>query len=110
MEENLRRVGFLLKLKPDRIAEYKQHHEAVWQEMLDALHRQGWHNYSLFLRDDGLLFGYFEATESLEASLAGMETEAINLKWQTLMQPFFESPTGRPDQNMLVLEEIFHTD
>jgi len=106
----MKRVGFLLKVKADRLDEYKQHHQAVWNEMLAALRRQGWHNYSLFLREDGLLFGYLEAADSFEASLAGMENEAINEKWQTVMQPFFESPSGRPDQNMIELEEIFHTD
>jgi L-rhamnose mutarotase len=106
----MRRVGFLLKVKPELIDEYKKHHEAVWEEMLDALRRHGWHNYSLFMRDDGLLFGYFEAEESFAASLAGMAREEINLKWQTFMQPYFESPSGRPDQNMIELEEVFHLD
>jgi L-rhamnose mutarotase len=106
----MKRVGFLLKVKPERIEEYKQHHQAVWPEMLDALRKHGWHNYSLFMRDDGLLFGYFEAAESFDASLAGMATEEINTKWQEFMAPFFESPTGHPDENMLPLLEVFHTD
>ena len=66
----MKRVGFLLKVKSDKLEEYKKQHEHVWQEMLDALRRTGWHNYSLFLRDDGLLFGYFEAAESFQKSLA----------------------------------------
>lgn len=106
----MKRVGFLLQVKKDKIAEYKKHHEAVWPEMLAALRRTGWHNYSLFMRDDGLLFGYFEAEESFEASLAGMAKEEINLKWQEFMGPYFESISGRPDQNMITLEEVFHTD
>ncbi len=106
----MKRVGFLFKIKQERIAEYKQHHAAVWPEMLDALRRNGWHNYSLFLRPDGLLFGYFEAAESFEASQAGMAKEEINLKWQEFMGPFFESISGRPDENMIELEEVFHTD
>ena len=106
----MKRVGFLLKVKPDKIEEYKKHHEAVWSEMLDALRRQGWHNYSIFLREDGTLFGYFEAAESFEASLKGMETEPINETWQKFMEPYFELISGRPDENMLALEEIFHTD
>ncbi len=107
----MKRVGFLLKVKQDKIAEYKKHHEAVWPEMLDALRRTGWRNYSLFMRDDGLLFGYFEAEESFAASLAGMEKEPINLKWQELMAPYFESLSGaRPDESMLELTEVFHTD
>ena len=63
----MKRVGFLLKVKPHLVEEYKQHHENVWQEMKDALSRQGWHNYSLFLRDDGLLFGYVEVADSFQA-------------------------------------------
>jgi L-rhamnose mutarotase len=106
----MKRVGFLLQVKKDRLAEYKKHHEAVWPDMLDALRRTGWRNYSLFMRDDGLLFGYFEAEESFDASLAGMAQEAINLKWQEFMGPYFESISGRPDQNMITLEEVFHTD
>jgi L-rhamnose mutarotase len=106
----MKRVGFLLKVKPHLVEEYKQHHENVWQEMKDALSRQGWHNYSLFLRDDGTLFGYVEVDDNFQASLAGMETEPINEKWQAMMSPFFESPSGRPDQNMLELQEVFHID
>ena len=65
------RVCFQLQVKPDRIAEYKERHAHVWPDMLAALAETGWHNYSLFLREDGLLIGYFE-TPSLEEALAGM--------------------------------------
>lgn len=107
----MQRVGFLLKVKPDKLDEYKKHHEHVWPEMLDALRRTGWHNYSLFLRDDGLLFGYFEAQESFQKSLDGMATEEINARWQTLMAPYFENLGGaHADQNMQELVEVFHLD
>lgn len=107
----MKRVGFLLKVRPEKIEEYRRHHERVWPEMREALSRQGWRNYSLFLKDDGELFGYVEVTESFEASLKGMETEEVNARWQALMAPFFESPSGfRPDQMMLELQEIFHLD
>jgi L-rhamnose mutarotase len=106
----MKRVGFLLKVKPEKIDEYKKHHEAVWPEMLDALRRNGWHNYSLFIRDDGLLFGYVEVEDSFQASLEGMAAEPINLKWQEFMAPYFESISGRPDENMTELVEVFHLD
>jgi L-rhamnose mutarotase len=38
----VKRVGFLLKVKEDRIEEYKEHHRNVWPELLDALRRHGW--------------------------------------------------------------------
>ena len=106
----MKRVGFLLQVKKDKLDEYKEHHKEVWPEMLEALTRQGWHNYSLFLREDGLMFGYFEAAESFEASLSGMETEEINAKWQEFMGPYFEDIEGRPDEAMVELEEVFHLD
>jgi L-rhamnose mutarotase len=98
------RVGFLLKVKPDKLEEYKEHHRHVWPEMLDALSRHGWHNYSLFLRPDGLLFGYFETPESFEAAQAAMATEDVNTRWQALMAPYFEN------RIMEQLEEVFHLD
>jgi L-rhamnose mutarotase len=107
----MRRVGFLLKVKEDRIREYQEHHKAVWPEMLDALRRTGWHNYSLFMRDDGLLFGCFETPESFQAALDGMAKEEINARWQEFMAPFFEGLDGaHADENMLELTEIFHLD
>lgn len=105
------RVGFKLKVKEDRIEEYKERHRHVWPEMLDALRNAGWHNYSLFIDDDGTLFGYFETPESLEAAQAAMEETEINARWQDEMAPFFESPEpSRPDRMMVQLEEAFHLD
>ncbi|MCI0397738.1 MAG: L-rhamnose mutarotase [Chloroflexi bacterium] len=107
----MKRVGFLLKVKQDKIVEYKKHHEAVWPEMLDALRRNGWHNYSLFMGEDGLLFGYFETPESFQAALAGMAKEEINARWQEFMAPYFESVGGRhADEMMIELAEVFHLD
>jgi L-rhamnose mutarotase len=107
----MKRVGFLLEVKPAKLDEYKQHHQAVWPEMLEALRRHGWRNYSLFLRPDGLLFGYFETPGDFKAALAGMAGEAINAKWQEFMSPYFESLEGaRPDERMFELEEVFHLD
>jgi L-rhamnose mutarotase len=105
----MKRVGFLLKVKQDRLAEYKKQHEAVWPEMLEALRKHGWHNYSLFWRDDGLIFGYFETPESFEAAIEGMSREEINTKWQEFMAPYFEAPELTwPDEMLVELEEVFH--
>lgn len=107
----MKRVGFLLKVRADRLDEYKQHHKAVWSDMLAALTESGWHNYSLFLRDDGLLFGYFETPYSLAAAQAAMASREVNARWQARMSSFFEIPEGaHPDQMLVELEEVFHLD
>lgn len=109
-ENAMKRVGFLLKVKSHLIDEYREHHTKVWPEMLEALSRTGWHNYSLFMREDGLLFGYFETDDSLAAAVAAMEKEEINAKWQDLMAPYFEGPGEHADKMMVELEEVFHLD
>jgi len=104
----MERVCFLLKVKPERLAEYKERHKAVWPDMLAALRETGWHNYSLFLREDGLLVGYFE-TPDLQSALAGMAKREVNERWQRDMAPFFVNLEGRrPDEGFLRLEEVFH--
>jgi L-rhamnose mutarotase len=80
-------IGFVLKVRPDLLEDYKRHHQAVWPEMLYALRRSGWHNYTLFLQPDGTLFGYFETEGGLEEVLA-----------------------GHADQMMEALDEVFHLD
>jgi L-rhamnose mutarotase len=110
-EGYVKRVGFQLKVRQDLIEDYKKRHQAVWPEMQDALRRAGWHNYSLFMRPDGTIFGYVEVDESFAQVLDNMEQEEINLRWQTYMDGFFEIAPGlRADQAMLELEEVFHLD
>ena len=105
------RVSFLLKVKPEKIEEYKKFHKAVWPDMLAALSKTGWHNYSLFMRADGLLVGYFETPESFNAARAAMAKEEVNDRWQTFMAPYFESVSGEHADDMMVgLEEVFHLD
>ncbi len=107
----MKRISFLLKVKTDRIEEYKARHKAVWPEMLEALRRTGWHNYSLFMREDGLMVGYFETPKSLQTAQDGMAKEEINAKWQALMAPYFEALGElKPDESMVELEEVFHLD
>ncbi|MCY7402726.1 MAG: L-rhamnose mutarotase [Nocardioides sp.] len=103
----MQRVCFTLQVRPDRMTEYAERHAAVWPEMLHALHETGWHNYSLFLRDDGLLVGYVE-TPDIDAARAGMNATDVNARWQAEMDPFFEDLDLPPDQGFLQLREVFH--
>lgn len=107
----MRRVGFNLKVKKELVEEYKEHHRNVWPDMLAALHACGWHNYTLFMREDGLLFGYFETPDSLQAAQAAMAQTEVNGRWQDRMSPYFEIPEGaHPDELFIELEEVFHLD
>jgi L-rhamnose mutarotase len=106
----MKRIGFLLKVRPEMIEEYRRRHEQVWPEMREALSRTGWHNYSLFLRSDGTLFGYFETPDSFAAALEAMSREEVNARWQAEMAPFFEGTGDAADTMMEELVEVFHLD
>ena len=106
----MQRVCFQLQVKPDRMAEYRERHAAVWPEMRTALADAGWRNYSLFLSGSGMLIGYLEC-DDFDAALAAMEQTDVNARWQAEMADYFEDLEGRrPDEGLLRLEEIFHLD
>ena len=106
----MQRVCFCLQVRPEKLEEYKSRHANVWPEMLAALRETRWHNYSLFLRPDGLLIGYLE-TPDFRQALDGMKRREVNERWQREMAPFFISLQGSAaDESMMPIEEVFHLD
>jgi L-rhamnose mutarotase len=104
----MERVGFLLRVKADRLHEYKNRHLEIWPEMLAALQQAGWRNYSLFLNKEGLVFGYVEA-DNFRQALERIEETEISKRWGDEMAPFFEGMDGgRPHQRMELLERFFY--
>jgi len=101
------RVCFQLQVDPARLEEYRERHAAVWPSMLRAIEASGRRNYSLFLRDDGLLIGYYE-TDSVEASQRSLELNPDTAAWEAEMAEFFVTLDGRPDQSALRLVEVFN--
>ncbi|WP_222271104.1 L-rhamnose mutarotase [Modestobacter marinus] len=92
------RVCFTLQVRPDRLAEYRERHAAVWPEMLRALRDAGWRDYQLFLREDGLLVGIVETDDSaggLAAAQAAVDATEVSARWEAEMAPFFETGDGR---------------
>jgi len=102
----MQRICFTLNIRPGALEEYRARHAEVWPEMVDALRATGWTNYSLFLRDDGLLVGYLEC-EDFAAAVAAMQEHEVNSRWQAEMAQFF-TDTDRADTAMVPLEEVFH--
>lgn len=103
------RVCFRSSVQPALIDEYRRRHAAVWPEMLQALKDSGWHNYSLFLGEDGLLVGYVEC-DDFDAVRARMGLTEVNARWQAEMATLFEDSGQAPDEGFQVLEEVFNLD
>lgn len=104
------RIVFTLQVDPGRLEEYRQRHAAVWPDLLRALHDTGWAEYTLHLRDDGLLVGVL-AADDFAAVQAAMDATEVNARWQAEMAEFFPALGGlRPDEGMHVLPAVFDLD
>ena len=100
------RYCLLGHVDPSRLEEYREAHHAVWPELLEALRDAGWRNYSLFLRDDGLLIGYAEADDLAAAQELVARTE-VNARWQAAMAELFQTE-GAPDEAWEIIPEVFN--
>ena len=100
------RYCLLGHVDPARIDEYREVHRAVWPELLRVLRDAGWRNYSLFLRDDGLLIGYVEA-DDLDAAQERVARTEVNARWQAEMSALFRSE-GAPDEAWERIPEVFN--
>ena len=105
----MQRVGFQLQVDPTRIDEYVERHREVWPRMLAEITASGRRNYTIFLRPDGLLFGYFEV-DDLAASTAYLAASEVASEWEAESAGFFTQLDGRPDQGFVELREVFHLD
>ena len=104
------RVCFTLQVRPDRLAEYRARHAAVWPEMLCALRDAGWRDYQLFLRDDGLLVGSVVVDDAggLAAAQAAVDALPVSARWEAEMAPFFTA--GGDGRGKSTLELVFDLD
>ena len=68
----MRRVGFLLKVRPDMLTEYKAHHQAVWPGVCARLREVGVQEMKIFLRDRRL-FMFIETSDEFEPRRTGRD-------------------------------------
>ncbi|MCU1526832.1 MAG: L-rhamnose 1-epimerase [Frondihabitans sp.] len=101
------RVCFQLQVDPELIPAYRERHRAVWPAMLREIHASGRRNYSLFLRPDGLLIGYYE-TDSVLTGDFYLASSEVAAAWEADMGALFAGLDGRADQVAVELEEVFN--
>lgn len=107
----MRRVGFQMQVRKDKVEEYKEAHRNVWPELLAVLTKHGWHRYSLFMNEDAVVFGYFETDADFATALKGFLAEEVTARWGEAMGDLVEIPEGSEPKDVIVeLEEVFHLD
>ncbi len=107
----MKRYGMVLKVRPEKFAEYKRLHAAVWPEILDMIAKCNISNYSIYHKD-GFLFSYFEYTgDSFEADMAKMAADPRTQEWWSLCKPCQQPLETRNEGEWWAnMEELFHMD
>jgi len=105
------RHGQLIRVRPERLAEYKRYHAAVWPEVLATIRACNIRNYTIFFKD-GLLFAYFEYLgQDFAADMAKMAADPKTQEWWKVMNPMQDPVPGRAEGDWWAkMEEVFHTD
>ena len=112
----MKRYGWIIGVKEDKIDEYKKLHAAVWPEVLDMIKQCNISNYSIYLRklQDGksYLFSYLEYTGSdFAADMAKMAADPMTQKWWDVCMPCQEPlPDKAQGEWWADMEEVFHCD
>jgi L-rhamnose mutarotase len=107
----VRRIASVIRLRPEKEAEYRALHADAWPGVLAALRAAHVSNYSIFLRD-GMLFSYLEYTgDDYAADMATVAADETTRRWWALTDPCQEpvasAAAGEP---WAPAEELFHLD
>lgn len=112
----MKRYGWVIGLKEEKIEEYKRLHADVWPGVLDMIKQCNIRNYSIYMRtlEDGrtYLFSYLEYTgDDWAADGAKMAADPTTQKWWDVCKPCQEPLRDRAEGEWWAdMEEVFHLD
>lgn len=107
--QQVKRVGSVIRIKPEKLTEYKELHRNVWPEVNAILTDCNIHNYSIYYKD-GYLFSYFEYTgNNYAADMKKMADDPITKKWWKLTDPLQTPLESRKEGEWWAeMEEVYH--
>lgn len=107
----MKRVGQVIKIKTEKIEEYKVLHANAWPEILKKITECNIRNYSIFLKDN-FLFAYFEYIgENFEVDMDKMADDPKTQEWWAVCKPCQEPVETREEGEWWAdMEEVFHLD
>jgi L-rhamnose mutarotase len=106
-------MGMVIGIAPERVAEYKRLHAAVWPGVLARIAASNIRNYTIFLREpENLLFATWEYHgDDYAADMAAIAADPETQRWWTLTDPCQRALESRaPGEHWAAMEEVFHVD
>ena len=109
----MKRVGQVIRLRPEAVEEYKRIHVKIWPEIEGAIRESGITNYSIYFKDN-TLFAYFEYTgpdNEFDARMKKMADAPRMKEWWTITESMQQPvETRAPGEWWANMEEVFHQD
>lgn len=107
----IKRIGSVIGIHEEDIAEYERIHQEVWPDVLATLKHVNVRNYSIF-RYGLLLFSYMEYTgENYEEDMASMGADPKTEEWWKITAPLQRRvPEAVGEEWWHTVPEVFHLD
>jgi L-rhamnose mutarotase len=107
----MQRYGMVIKVRPEKLDEYKRLHANAWPAVLQMIRDCNIRNYSIYHKD-GYLFSYFEYIGTdFAADMAKMAADPTTQRWWAVCKPCHEPlPTRAEGEWWANMEEVFHCD
>ena len=102
----MERLCFTFEVYPGKEAEYQRRHDEIWPEMVTALKDAGFHNYSLFRREQQVV-GYVECEPDVASAFAKIAESDANARWAEWFKDVIVSLTDA-EGKLMALEEVWH--
>ena len=115
-DQQIKRYGSVIGLKPEMIEKYKELHANTWPGVLKMIHECNIRNYSIYLKEiepgKYYLFSYFEYIgKDFDADMAKMAVDPTTQKWWKETDPCQIPISTRGEKEFWAsMEEVFHTD
>lgn len=109
--EPMKRYGSVIRVRPEKLEEYKRLHAEVWPGVRKMIAECGLRNYSIYYKD-GYLFSYYEYVgDDYEADMAKMAADPETQRWWAVCEPCQEPLETRTEGEWWTsMEEVFHQD
>ena len=108
----MKRYGMVIKVKPEKLEEYKRLHADSNPGVRDLLNKYHMHNFSIYLHEiDGKWyeFGYYEYTgDDFEGDMAKLDAEPRNKEWLKMCDPMQLPLKG--EKSWAVMELVYRND
>ncbi|MEQ8300680.1 MAG: L-rhamnose mutarotase [Hyphomonas sp.] len=112
-ETGMERKAWIIRLKPEKIEEYKKLHANAWPSVLSQITTCNIRNYSIFLREpENLLVGMYEYHGiDLDADMKRMGEDPDTKRWWALTDPCQTPLDSAEDSEWWApMEEVFRLD